>query len=359
MTEKETLIALAAFVPFGPARLNLLLGYFENAKNIWRTNGYELISLGLRKKQVDNFLEHRKNFNEKEYFNKLNNCGINVLTIFDKKYPANLKGINSAPIVLYVKGTIRNSDKNAISIIGSRKMTSYGKEVAWKFSSELVNYGVTIISGLARGIDTVAHSSALSAGGRTIAVLASGLDTIYPPENVSLAKKIIKSGALISEYPLGYPAFRTNFANRNRIISGLSKAVLVVEGAKKSGTLLTASHAANQGIQVFAVPGPITSPQSGAPLFLLKNGAFLATSPSDIVAEMDLQVRVNNQAFDEILPATKSEVIFLEILANEPLHLDELVRISSLEVSVVVSKLTVMEMKGLVKNLGGGIFRKA
>lgn len=358
MTEKETLVALAAFVPFGPARLNLLLNYFESAKNIWRTNGHELTSLGLGNKQVTEFLKHRENFDEKDYFNKLKKYRINVLTIFEKKYPTNLRGFDSAPIVLYVKGTINKGDANAISIIGSRKMTSYGKEVAWKFSSELVNYGVTIVSGLARGIDTVAHSSAITAGGRTIAVLASGLDTIYPPENASLANKIAENGALISEYPLGHPAFRANFANRNRIISGLSKAVLVVEGAKKSGTLLTASHAANQGIQVFAVPGPITSPLSGAPLFLLKNGAFLATSPKDIVAEMDLQLRVNSQAFEELLPATKSEAKILEILANEPLHLDEVVRISSSEVSVVVSMLTVMEMKGLVKNLGGGIFRK-
>lgn len=173
-------------------------------------------------------------------------------------------------------------------------MTPYGKEVAQYFSREIAGCGVVIISGLARGIDTVAHRGALSVGGRTIAVVANGLDAIYPPENTALAGEIVeKGGAILSEYPLGHPALPLNFRFRNRIVSGLSKALVVVEGLKRSGTLITASHAADQGRTVFAVPGQITSPTSEAPHFLLQNGARMALSPKDILDELSLEVKVD------------------------------------------------------------------
>ncbi|MCX6705406.1 MAG: DNA-processing protein DprA, partial [Candidatus Woesebacteria bacterium] len=243
--------------------------------------------------------------------------------------------------------------------VGTRKVTSYGREVTQKFSSELASFGITIISGLAYGVDTVAHKACLSVHGKTVAVLGNGLDTIYPFENTALALEIIKAGgAIISEYPLGYPALPVNFAIRNRIVSGLSDAVIVIEGAEKSGTLLTASHAAEQGKTVFAVPGQITSPLSAAPLFLLKNGAKIATETKDILDELDMQVKVDKEKIKNIVPDSPQEEKILEILENEALHLDELVRISGGKTPEISARLTIMEMKGMVRNMGKGIYRK-
>ncbi len=359
MTRRQYLVALYAFIPFGPARIQALLSFFENPKNVWNADRKSLIDVGLKKKTVDEFFKHKDNFNSENYFNTLDKLGIGYITIDDNVYPENLKNLTNAPIVLYIKGKLSRNDTNSVAIVGSRKMTSYGKEVAELFSGELASCGATIISGLARGIDTTAHKAAIVAGGRTIAVLGCGLNTIYPSENSGLAKKIVETGgAIISEYPLDYPTLRTNFANRNRIISGISAAVLVVEGAKKSGTLLTASHAAEQGRQVFAVPGQITSPLSGAPHFLIQNGAKFAFSPKDIIEELDLQFQVDKEKIEKVMPSDKDEKKLLELLENEPLHLDEIVRISKISTNEVSSRLTIMELKGLVKNQGGGKYKK-
>ncbi len=293
MTENEYLTAVYAFNYFGPARVKLLLAYFGKAENIWKAPKEELIKIGLTDAKVSSFDDFRRRFNIKGYFSRLKSLKIEVITILDKGYPRNLKGIDSAPSVLYYKGILDSLEKDSVAIVGSRRMTSYGREVTEKFSGELSSFGVTIISGLARGVDTCAHRASLSAGGKTVAVLGNGLDSVYPPENTKLADEIIKAkGALISEYPLGYPVLPTNFPARNRIVSGLSSAVIVIEGAEKSGTLLTASHAAEQGKTVFAVPGQITSLLSGAPLFLLKNGAQMATCTKDILDELDMQVKI-------------------------------------------------------------------
>jgi DNA processing protein len=356
MTERESLISLASFVPFGSARITLLLKYFGTAKSAWKASEKDLLTIGLSEKLSQNFIIHRNSFNQTDYFNKIKRLNLEIITFLDNKYPANLKDLLGAPVLIYVKGRLIAQDKNAVAIVGSRKMTSYGKEVAEQFSSELASNGVTIISGLARGIDTISHKAALSVGGRTIAVVGCGLDTLYPPENISLAEEIAQSGAVISEYPLGYPAYPLNFAARNRIISGLSKSVLIVEGRRKSGTLLTASHAAEQGRDVYAVPGQITSPNSEAPHFLLSNGAKIAFSPADILNDIGINAKVDNDFAS--LPNTKDEDYLLGFLDSEPLHLDELVRITSIDTGSISARLTVMEMKGLVKNLGSGVYKK-
>ncbi len=359
MTEKESLVALSSYVSFGPVRIKLLASFFGSYKKVWKANAKQLNKVGLKSERVVDFISYREKFNPETYFNRLKQLSINYLTIGDKTYPQNLKDLDGAPYVLYVKGRLLSSDANAVSIVGSRKATFYGKEVAERFGGELARFGVTIISGLARGIDTASHRAALSAGGRTIAVLGCGLDSVYPPENYKLAEVIAQHGALISEYPLGYPAMPNNFANRNRIISGLSKAVLVIEGAQKSGTLLTASHALEQGKAVFAVPGQITSPNSFAPLYLIKNGATVATSTKDILDELNLQLKVDKDAVEKIIPTNKNEGQILDVLENEPRHIDEIVRICSLETAEISARLTVMELKGLVKNLGQGVYKKA
>lgn len=360
MTDKEYLVALCAFTDFGSARINLLTSYFKSAKKVWEISNIKLQEVGLNPKIIERFDKHRNNFNFDGYFERLDELNIKFLTRKDENYPNNLKGLDNAPILLYCIGNLSKNDDNAVAIVGSRKMTSYGREVAEKFSTDLASYGVTIVSGLARGIDTVAHKSVLAVNGRTLAVIASGLDTIYPPENLGLTKEIIKKGgAILSEYPLGYSALPVNFPSRNRIVSGLSKAVIVVEGERKSGTLLTASHAAEQGRTVFAIPGQITSPMSGAPHFLLQNGAKMAISPKDILDELDLQVKVDKDEVLKVLPEKAEEKKIIKILEREPLHLDEIARISKVEVSKISATLMSMSLKGMVKDMGGGVYRKA
>lgn len=208
---------------------------------------------------------------------------LHIITKGQKGYPDNLRDLSDMPGKLYVNGKLLKKDSFAMAIVGTRRPTEYGKRVAKKFGYSLAKAGITIISGLALGIDTIAHESALRAGGRTIAVLAGGLDNIYPPENKGLAEAVVKKGALVSEFPLGTKAFPKNFLIRNRLISGLSLGVLVVEGARRSGTLSTATWAANQGREVFAIPGNLDSVMSEMPNFLINEGAVIARSPKDVL----------------------------------------------------------------------------
>lgn len=359
MSEREYLAALCAFTYFGPARVRLLLNFFGSAKKAWSANSTLLQELGLNEKVVESFVKHRQNFAGDGYFNRLKKYSINFTTDRDGNYPENLGGIDGAPPVLYYIGKLTASNANAVAIVGSRKMSSYGREVAEKFAAELASLGITIVSGLALGIDAIAHRATIAVSGKGIVVLASGLDTISPLTNQWVAREIIKKGgAIVSEYPLGQPPFRTSFPSRNRIISGLSKAVVVIEGLAKSGTLLTASAAAEQGRSVFAVPGQITSPLSAAPNYLIQNGAKLATSVRDILNDLDLQLKVDLEEVKKVFPEGKNEEKLLEILTNEALHLDEVARISGLAVSEISARLTVMELKGIVKNVGNGVYKK-
>jgi DNA processing protein len=360
MIEREHLLFLSTFMPFGPARINLLLNYFRSAEKVWKAREGELRELGLKSETVSKFISHKRKFDEKKYLFQMRQKSIEFVTFKDKKYPENLRGLDDAPPVLYFRGKMSAMDVNAVAIVGSRKMTSYGRDVSEKLATELAVHGVSIVSGLAFGIDATAHKAALSAGGRCIAVLASGVDVVTPKSNSWLAESIIKEekGALVSEFPLGTEPQKSFFPHRNRIISGLSKAVIVIEGMQKSGTIHTAHHAAKQGREVFAVPGSITSPMSAAPHYLIKNGAKMITAVEDVLEELDMQLKVDSEAMEKVMPADKSESELMGIIENEALHLDELARISGLKVAAVSAKLTVMELKGLVKNLGGGVYKK-
>lgn len=281
------LIALSTFVAFGPVRTTLLLNYFGSSEKVWKATTGKLLEVGLSPKIVNAFDKHRKDFNLESYLSAISTNKFQIITKDSKLYPKELKPFDDAPLLLYVWGSTSALQLPAVALVGSRKMSLYGKEVASQFSYEIASKGVVVISGLARGIDTMVHEAALSAKGKTVAVLGSGLKYLYPPENSELAGRIANTGgAVISEYPLYYPPLPANFINRNRIISGISKAVIVVEGQKKSGTLVTASHAAEQGKNVYAIPGQINSPNSEAPHFLLKNGVKIATEPNDILMEL-------------------------------------------------------------------------
>lgn len=359
MTEREYLIALSTFTPFGPVRTSLLIKYFKTAKNIWTAKDSSLQEIGLGDKNIRNFIDHRNKFDIKAYFKRLDELAIDVVTIFEDGYPSNLKEISDPPFVLYIRGKLEKTDSRAVAVVGTRMMTNYGKDATEKISTELANFDVTIVSGLALGVDAVAQKSAISAGGRTIAVLASGLDIITPLTNKSLALELIKgNGAIVSEYPLGHIPFKNDFAVRNRLISGLSKAVVVVEGRIKSGTFYTVDAAANQGRPVFAVPGPITSVTSEGPNYLIQSGAKLITSARDVMEELNMQAVVDLEFSKKVMPSDEMEAQILEILECEALHLDEVVRISGRKTSEVSGRLTIMEMKGLVKNVGGSVYRK-
>ncbi|OGM14480.1 DNA protecting protein DprA [Candidatus Woesebacteria bacterium RIFCSPLOWO2_01_FULL_39_23] len=359
MNEREYLIALASFMSFGPARIKLMLSYFGSAKKTWDVQKEDLLEIGLKEQSVNDFIKYREGIELPKYFNDLKRHSIGCITINDHEYPQNLRGLGDAPLVLYLRGRLISSDINSVAIVGSRKMTSYGREVTERLSRELASLGITVVSGLAFGIDITAHRSALEADGRCVAVLASGIDIITPRSNEWLGLEIIKKGgAIISEYPPGVIPQKYFFPYRNRIISGLSKAVIVVEGMIKSGTIHTAKHAADQGRQVFAVPGQITSPMSGAPHYLIKNGARMLTDVKDILDELDMQLKVDKDIVERVMPSDIYEEKLIEVLANEPLYIDEIGRISGLTVSTISSKLTVMELKGMVKNIGGGIYRK-
>jgi len=354
MDSKKYLVALYAYPAFGPVRLALLIKYFKSEKAVWEASRKELGEVGLTDKIVDGFDKFRKGFEIENYFDELKKRNIHPIVKNDQAYPDSLKELSNAPLVLYYMGDIKILKNPCVAIVGTRKMTGYGREVTNMFSETLAGAGVVIVSGLARGVDTASHRGALNTKGLTAAVIGSGFGKIYPPENLTLAKEIIKKGGVIlSEYPLDYPAIPINFANRNRIISGLSSAVVVIEGAQKSGTLLTATHAAEQGKTVFAVPGQITSPLSAAPHYLIKNGAKIAFSPEDILTELDLELKVDAQKVKKLLPESKEEKLILDILENEELEIDEIVRKTNFNTDKVMSILTMMQLKGLVKQLNG------
>jgi DNA processing protein len=252
-------------------------------------------------------------------------------------------------------GDFAPPDTFAVAVVGTRRATHYGREVAARLSAELAEAGITVISGLAKGIDTIAHQSALEAGGRTIAVLGSGLDVIYPAENRGLARRIVEEGrgAVVSEYPLGTQPDAINFPPRNRIVSGLSLGVLVVEAPEKSGALITVDFALEQGRDVFAVPGPITSYSSDGTNRLLKQGARCVTSVRDILEELDMQMVTEHVEAVKALPSDPTERMLLELLQESSQHVDELTNRSGLPSSTVSAILTMMELKGMVRHLGG------
>lgn len=354
MEEKFYYLAFNVFNSgIGPARFKLLVDYFGSAEKAYKAPEKELRAISLPEKILLAFLEFRKKFDPEKYLTELAKKEISFLTIKEKDYPESLKQISDPPFILYVKGKILPEDNLSIAVVGTRKITGYGRQVTEKIAGDLSVNGLTIVSGLARGVDTVAHTSALQYGGRTIAVLGCGIDIIYPAENVRLYHEIADGhGAVLSEFPLGMITGRGTFPARNRIISGLSLGVVVTEGAEDSGSLITASYAAEQGREVFAVPGPITSSLSKGPADLIKKGAKLVYEVKDILEELNLKQKTLAVKAREIIPENKDERIILEFLKNESLHIDELAKKSGMEIAKLTGLLTMMEIKGKVRNLG-------
>jgi len=337
-------------------RFKKLLGYFGDLKKAWEQgNSQDFIAAGLEDSLAREIVLRRPQINLEKELEKLAKENIGILTILDRNYPKLLKEIYDPPYIMYIKGALKPEDEFAIAIVGTRRLSAYGQQVASQISRDLAQIGLTIISGLAHGIDTLAHLAAVEQQKRTIAVIGSAIDwqSLFPPANRRLAEKIIQNGALLSEYPLGSFALKHHFPARNRIISGLSLGTLVIEAPKKSGALLTANHAVAQNREVFAVPGSIYSANSIGPNNLIKLGAKLVGGAQDILEELNLRNLAVNIAVQKIVADTKEEEIILEILSAEPTSVDKIVQTTKLETAVVNSTLSVMEMKGKVKNLGG------
>ena len=358
MNEKIYYLAFSNFSGIGPIKFNKLIKHFGSAKKAWnatRSDLEEILKPALTKK----FETFRKEFDISEYLKRLKKQKISYVCFFEDEYPILLKKIPNPPIVLYVKGDEKilrftQNDNRIIAVVGTRHITSYGRQITQMFARSLSEAGLIIVSGMAYGVDGVAHSATIEAKGKTIAVLGNGVDLPYPRENEKLYEEILDSGgAVISEFPPGEPPSVGSFPSRNRIIAGLSEGGLVTEGASDSGSLITANYGLEFGRKVFAVPGPITSSLSAAPLRLIEKGAKLVVSPEDVIRELGImnhELRTNKQKFDGL---NKEERKIIELIENEPLHFDEIVRRSNLDPSKTGTILSMMEIKGLIKSSGG------
>ncbi len=359
--ELSSLIAFSVFPGIGPVRFRLLYEYFGSARAAWEASPNELNRIHLGEKLTDALIRFRSSFPLDAYCTTLQKLRIHVLPITDPRYPKLLKEIPDAPFLLYVKskpGQAKLTLDRTIAVVGTRKITSYGQDVTRRMVKSLVSYGFTIISGMAYGVDAVAHREAIESGGHTIAVLGCGIDIIAPPSNARLYHQIGEEGggAIVSEMPLGLRPNKGLFPARNRIISGLSLGVLVTEGASDSGALITANNALEQGRDVFAVPGPITSPYSAGPAALIKKGAKLVERVEDILEELDINTtnttKQSNTTNFKYKAGTVKEQKILECLINEHVHIDEIVRGSGLTASDVAATITILEMKHVIRDYG-------
>jgi DNA processing protein len=352
MEERAYWVGLNLVNGVGAVRFRKLLDHFGDPRSAWEAHPDQLRASGLPEKVVENFIATRASASLPEIWDHLQSQEIDLITWEDENYPARLKKISTPPPVLYSRGEIVSQDQWAIAIVGTRRVTPYGLQVTEDIASFLARNGVTVVSGMALGVDSIAHRAALDAGGRTIAVLGSGVDVIYPPENRGLSEEIIARGALISDYSLGTPPDANNFPPRNRIISGLSIAVVVVEAGQRSGALITASFAADQGREVFAVPGKIHAPQSKGPNRLIRDGAHPLLAPEDLLQALNLTMVAEHQTARVVLPSDATEAALYNVLGFEPMHIDEVGSLSGLPIEKVSATLALMELKGMVRQVG-------
>jgi len=353
MNEKLYWLGFNLVKGIGAVRLRALKDYFCDLEKAWEALPSQLRETGLSARIVDNIISIRSSVNLDEYYKNIQSKGINVVISDEDIYPSRLKEIDQPPPVLYIRGELIEDDYWAVAVVGTRRVTAYGRQVTDELSTYLAQNGITVISGLARGVDAIAHQSAIRAGGRTIAVLGSGVDRVYPPEHRNLSDQIISQGAMLSDYSPGTPPDSSNFPPRNRIISGLSMAVVVVEAAETSGALITASFAGDQGRDVFAVPGNIFAPQSKGTNHLIQQGAHPLLSGRDLLDNLNL-TRVNEQrTIRHAIPTDKTEVNVLNVLGREPIHIDEIREQTGLPIESVSAALVMMELKGMVQQVGG------
>jgi DNA processing protein len=354
----ESLVSLNLIPQVGSARLENLLKHFKAPENIFKASRRDLIvACGEQIAESIAAFDPRRMENDLALAKK---SGLRVITLFDQDYPQLLKEIPGPPIVLYISGRITADDNSGIGIVGSRCASFYGLRSAEKFAAELSGRGLTIVSGMARGVDTYAHAGALKVKGRTIAVMGSGFSHIYPPENAGLAKKISESGAVISEFPMDTLPLAQNFPRRNRLISGLSLGVLITEAARNSGALITADFALEQGREVFALPGRIDSCGSTGVNALIKQGAKLVTCCEDILEELNLPAAIarkpEDRAIKEKTACPKEEEMVYDCISRQAITMDDLVEKTSKRYGQLASLILKLQFKKLIKELPGKQF---
>lgn len=353
-------IGFSVIPKIGPVRMKRIWHYFQSMQLAWNAETIDLMRAGLEQEIAEEIIQKRSTINLNEVLEKMVAENIKAITLTDEFYPKLLQEIYNPPPILFYQGELNSvKDEFSLAIVGTRKMSNYGRQVAPEITKALSKSGLVIISGLALGIDSLAHETAIEGGGRTIAVLGSGLDRehIYPSVNHYLCDKIIGSGGMIvSEYPPGTESLRQHFPQRNRIIAGLSLGTLVIEAPEESGALLTARFALEQNREVFAIPGSIYSPNSLGPNNLIRMGAKLVTSAEDILEALDLNLVKEYVETKKIIPDSLEEAKILAHLSHEPVHVDELKRLTKLDTAPLNSTLTLMEMKGRVRNLGAMMY---
>lgn len=353
MEDKRYWVGFTLVKGIGSVRLQSLLNYFGDAETAWKASPIDMVAAGISPRLAERVIQVRNGVDLDEYMARVERDQIRILTWNDAEYPVHLKEIDQPPPVLYLRGELTAEDAWAVGIVGTRAVTSYGRQVTEELTSVLVHNGVTIVSGLARGVDGVAHSTALKAGGRTLAVLGSGVDKIYPPEHRQMAERIAQHGAVISDYAPGTSPDSANFPPRNRIISGLSMAVVIIEAGDSSGALITAEFAVNQSREVFAVPGMLYAPQSKGTNRLIANGARVLLNPNDVLEALDLTRNVERREIRRAAPADATEAALLSALNLEPVHVDDIRARLGLPIEKISAALTMMELKGMVRQVGG------
>jgi DNA processing protein len=356
--DKNYLVALTYFRKFGPVSLKKLKNYFPSWKNIFHAPVGEIVRAGIEEKTALEFSQERKNIVPEKIAEYLVRENIQTISLEEDEYPELLKEIFYPPFLLYYKGDLALNGLKTLAVVGARKCTYYGQQAIEKIIPPLVAHKILIVSGLAIGIDSLAQLETVKAGGRTIAVLGSGIDkkSIYPAQNLLLAEQIIaRGGSVVSEFPPGTPPLRMNFPQRNRIIAGLAQATLVIEANQKSGSLITARFALEEGREVMAVPGNIFSPSSEGPNNLIKSGAKPIFTADDVLESFGFFSEKNSENSPKDLSQFNiDERKILEKLSCEPIHADELVRATQLDTKIINSTLTILELKKTVKNIGGG-----
>ncbi len=338
----------------GAVRFAALLEHFGDLERAWEASPEALLASGIGPQSVRRLIESRVSIDPDDELEKLERAGVDVLTWLDESYPPLLRQADHAPPVLYIRGRLEPADRDAVAVVGTRRPTPYGQTAARDLAATLAVHGVTVVSGLARGIDAYAHRAALEAGGRTLAVLGSGLDEVYPAEHRRLAEEIATRGALLTDYALGTRPEAANFPPRNRIISGLARAVVVVEAGEESGALITARFAADQGRDVFAVPGSIYNRASRGTNRLIQDGATPLLTPDDVLTSLQtVHGQASPAASEPPMTDDPVERAVLGCLGADPSHVDDVVARAGQPVPQVTAALAMLELKGLVTHVGG------
>lgn len=356
MEDKLYWLALNMVPGVGPIAYRNLVTVFHDPEQVFSASPKALAAVeGVGEKTIMAIKDFPAEETAGEELKKVRDLGVYILTFTDQGYPKNLLQIYDPPPLLYCRGEFDDEASPMVAMVGSRKGSPYGRAVTKRMSRELASAGVTIVSGMARGIDTCAHLGALEAGGKTIAVFGCGIDIMYPPENESLFRDIIDHGAVISEFPLSTPPEGKNFPKRNRIISGLSLGVVIVEASSDSGSLITASYALEQGREVFAVPGNVGMATSQGTNALIKQGAKLVEGAQDILVEIIPQYE-GKTSREKTSMLNDDEDGILQLLSHHPLHIDEISRLSQMEIRRVSTVLLELELKGVISQLSGKMF---